>query len=910
MSPSLFRVGRRYLFRRPLQTILVILGIALGVAVVIAIDLANESASRAFTISTEAVSGKATHQIVGGPSGVPATVYARLRRELGLRAVAPVVSEYVVVKELGERPMRLLGVDPFSEPPFRSYLGGASAPSVEEREKSQSTPSSEEGEAESQAEGSSEEGEAESQAEGSSEEEEAESEPGPSSSDPPLWVQQLTTLLTEPNSLFLSQEVAEQNNIKLDDELTLSIGTREEIVKVAGLLAPSDELSRRGLDSLLLADIATAQELLEQTGRLSNIDLILPEGEGQEELIKLIEALLPPGVAIERASRRTQTIEQLTSAFELNLTALSLLALVVGMFLIYNTITFSVVQRRAVLGTLRAIGVTRREIFALILSEAVLMGLIGSLFGMGLGIFLGRGAVRLITQTINDLYFVVSVEGIEINARTLLIGGAVGVASALLSAIPPAWEAASVQPAVALRRSTIESRVHAILPVLSLVAVGLGGLGVLLLFVSSRSIVLPFAGLFVIVIGFACLTPLVTVQLMKLFSLPLAGFGILGRMAPRDIVRALSRTSVAIAALMVAVSVIVGVSIMIGSFRNTVIKWLDATLQADIYISPPSVSANRSQAPLDPAIAEQIANLPNITGIATVRGVDVSSPDLGQVQLVAVNDDLSRGERDFQWVEGTQEEVWARIKSENALLVSEPFAYRHQIEPGGTVRLLTDRGERVFSVLGVYYDYSSEQGAVLMSYSIYRQLYDDPYISSVAAYVAPESDVDALVNQLRTFFAGKESLVIRSNVGLRTSVLEVFERAFAITGALQILATIVAFIGVLAALMALQLERARELGTLRAVGMTPQQLWALTMLETGLMGSTAGLWAMPTGLSLAVVLIYVINRRSFGWTLQLQLAPTYFLEAFAVALIAALLAGIYPALRMSKIRISQAIRSE
>ncbi len=853
MSYSLFRLGRRYLLRRPLQTLLVILGIALGVAVVIAIDLANGSASRAFTLSTEAVSGKATHQIVGGPSGVPEEVYTRLRRELGLRKVAPVVSEYVLVEELGERPMRLLGIDSFSEAPFRSYLG--------------------------------------------------------SDDSEPLSIDQLTAFLTKPDVIFISEEVALQNNIEVDEELTFFLGSRKKKVTVAGLLKPYDELSRRALDSLLLADIATAQEVLERTGQLSTIDLILSEEE-EDATVKLIGAVLPPNVRVERPSQRTQTIEQLTAAFELNLTALSLLALVVGMFLIYNTITFSVVQRRAVLGSLRAIGVTRREIFALILSEALLMGSIGAILGIGLGIFLGRGAVGLITQTINDLYFVVNVQGIDIEPMTLAKGALIGLGSALLSSIPPAWEAAGVQPVVAMRRSSIESSVTRILPILSLSAVILGVVGVILLFISPRSIILSFVGLFTIILGFALLTPLVTVQVMKLVAWPLRVLGLLGRMAPRDITRALSRTSVAIMALMVAVSVIVGVSIMIGSFRNTVINWLDATLQADIYISPPNVSANRSQAPLDPAIAEQVAKFQDVEGIATARDVDATSPDLGTVQLVAVTQDLSSGKRPFKWLEGSEEEAWRRMKSENTVFVSEPFAFRHQIEEGDSINLLTDQGERSFKVLGVYYDYSSEKGVVLMSYAIYQQLYNDPYISSVAAYAKPGVDVDVLVNQIRAHFAGKEALIIRSNVGLRTGVLMVFERAFAITGALQILATIVAFIGVLSALMALQLERARELGTLRAVGMTQRQLWGLTMLETGLMGSTAGLWAMPTGFSLALVLIYVINRRSFGWTLQLQLNPTDFLEAFAVALVAALLAGIYPAIRISRIRISRALRSE
>jgi putative ABC transport system permease protein len=381
-------------------------------------------------------------------------------------------------------------------------------------------------------------------------------------------------------------------------------------------------------------------------------------------------------------------------------------------------------------------------------------------------------------------------------------------------------------------------------------------------------------------------------------------------MAPRDITRSLSRTSVAIAALMVAISVIIGVSVMIGSFRNTVTVWLNSTLRADLYISPPGVAANRADQPMSPEIAEEVRQMEGVAYIVVARDVVVSSPDYGRVQLVAVTGDVSEGERPFKWVEGTQAEAWRRAREEGALFVSEPFAYRHGVERGDTVTLSTARGERSFPVLGVFYDYSSDQGVVLMPDSLYRTLYDDPYISSVAAYVEPGTDIDALVEQVRDRYAGQEQLLIRSNAGLREGALAIFERTFAITRALQLLATLVAFIGVLAALMALQLERARELGTLRAVGMTQRQLWGMTMLETGIMGSTAGIWAMPTGLALALILIYVINRRSFGWTLQLQLLPDYFIQALLIALVAALLAGLYPAFRLSRIQIERALRSE
>jgi putative ABC transport system permease protein len=180
----------------------------------------------------------------------------------------------------------------------------------------------------------------------------------------------------------------------------------------------------------------------------------------------------------------------------------------------------------------------------------------------------------------------------------------------------------------------------------------------------------------------------------------------------------------------------------------------------------------------------------------------------------------------------------------------------------------------------------------------------------LAIFLEPGQSVDAVVGALQTAVAGRQELLIQSNQGLRQNSLEVFDRTFAITAALRLLAVLVAFIGVLSALMSLQLERARELGVLRANGMTVRQLWSLTFIETGLMGFVAGLLAMPVGYVLAWILIYVINVRSFGWTLQMELQSAYFWQALLVAVGAALLAGIYPSLRLGRMVIATAIRQE
>jgi putative ABC transport system permease protein len=196
-----------------------------------------------------------------------------------------------------------------------------------------------------------------------------------------------------------------------------------------------------------------------------------------------------------------------------------------------------------------------------------------------------------------------------------------------------------------------------------------------------------------------------------------------------------------------------------------------------------------------------------------------------------------------------------------------------------------------------------------MADSVYRRYFDDPYITSIALFLQPDVDPDAVLDQARTALAGTE-LNVQSNRALRTGVFDVFERTFAITAALRLLAVVVAFIGILSALMSLQLEQTRQYGVMRAVGLTRRQLWNYTLIQTGLMGVTAGIVALPIGLALAIILIYVINVRSFGWTMRLTLTPDEFILAFAVAVIAALAAGIYPARRLSQLVTARALRNE
>jgi putative ABC transport system permease protein len=844
----LIKTGWRYLLRHPWQSILMILGITLGVAVVIAVDLANASASRAFDLSTQSVAGKATHQIDGGPTRLNESIYIALRNA-GLEIpLAPVVSQYVISPQLGGQPLQLLGIDPFAEAPFRDYLG-------------------------------------------------------PSSS------ADLSTFLTQSGAILLSQALAQRYDLQIGDQITLEVAGQVNSAFIAGLLTPADRLSQRALNGLILADIATAQELTDRIGLLDRIDMILPEKDIQA-MQAVIEEQLPDGVRMIPVAARSGTVEQMTAAFRVNLTALSLLAMVVGMFLIYNTITFSVVQRRPFFGTLRCLGVTRREVFFLVIIESAVVGGLGAILGSLLGIVMGQGAVRLVTQTINDLFFVVTVRGVQVPVLSLVKGSLLGILATLLTAAPPAWEAATVPPRAALSRANLESKTKKSIYLAAGTGLALIFTGIILLIAPLRSLVASFAGTFMIVVGFAMLVPLGTGVFMQAATSTLGRLmGTLGRMAPRNVASSLSRTSIAVMALMVAVAVTIGVSLMVSSFRATVVTWLRETLQGDIYISAPSPTATTPSTPLDPKAIALLKEWPEVASIYVLRSVNVDSPQ-GSVHIAATDNANVPTERVYLSNDVPEEEIWQQMVN-GAVLVSEPFANRLNLpRHGGSISLYTAQGQQDFPIIGIYYDYASTQGTVLMSLDIYRQHWLDSSITAAAMRFPTGTKTDQIAIEIQEALTPIQRLLVRPNQALRNEVLQVFDRTFAITSALQLLATIVAFIGVLSALLSLELERQRELGILRSIGLTVRQVWALITIETGLMGAVAGLLAMPTGYALALILVYIINRRSFGWTLQMQVDPTPFLQALTLAIGAALLAGIYPALRIGRMVTSEALRSE
>ena len=841
--PMLYRASVGFLLRHPWQLALALLGICIGVAVIVAIDLAIESSRKAFLLSMDTLAGEATHQIIGGPNGIDEELYTRLRVEAGIRSIAPVVEGFV---QINDETIHLLGVDLFAERQIRSFTFAVKSASAADEISTESL---------------------------------------------------FRRMLTEPGAVLMPQQTADLLGLQAGDAFDVLAGGASYRGTLLGTLGRRKSAA---LSKLLIVDIAAAQTWLNQFGRLSRIDVRIPHDDSK--LQAKLQSLLPAGVQLLSAAGRTQSLAEMSAAFMTNLSAMSLLALLVGLFLIYNSVAFAVLQRRGLIGVLRALGVTRQQVFALILTEGAVLGLLGATMGVVLGIWFGEQLLVLVSRSINDFYFRVSVSEVTLSSYSIGKGLIAGLGATLMAAAVPATEAASYQPRLALTRSVIEHRTGSLLPFIAIAGVSVGLLAILLLRVSGSNLVAGLTAVFMLILGFALCIP-VCVRAITSVLEPLAAKlgGTTARLAVSGIGANLSRTGVAIVALAVAVSATIGVSVMVDSFRGSVSTWLDRTLQSDIYVGAPRVA-------LDHDLIEDLVQVPGIEAFSTSRRFWLEN-ETGRTRIIALQ--MAPGSYPgTEILDADPELAWPAFEHKGAVLVSEPYSYRNGVGSGDTIRLLTNFGEQDFPVAATYQSYDVNAGAVLMSRGTYDRFWNDPRVDSIGLFLSPGTNPEQIMQHLEAISVGRQQILMRSNSEIRDLSLQVFDRTFIITDVLYWLATGVALIGILGAMLALQLERARELAVLRALGMTRAQLGSMVTMQTAAIGLLSGLAAVPLGLVMAWVLIEVINRRAFGWQMDTVVSPGVLLVAVLFSVAAALLAGVYPAYRAANSQPALAMREE
>jgi putative ABC transport system permease protein len=849
----LWSASFRHLLRHPVQLLLALLGLALGVATIVAVDVATGSAARAFELSVDAVQGPATHELDGGPAGLDEALYVSLARSLHQVRVNPVVEGYVTV---ADQALQLLGVDPLAVAGFAGNgAGSAMAGAALE---------------------------------------------GPATALDSTSA--LAQWLAGTGAVVLSRDSANLLHLAPGQSFSVDVGGHA----LPGRLLGVQGAAGSGVQSVMLTDIATAQQWLGLAGRLTRIDLQVPPGPAAAAELAQLRRELPPGVTLAAAAQRARAGLNMTQAFNTNLRALGLLALLVGLFLVYGTMSFAIVQRRHSLGVLRALGATRAQLLRIILYEATGLALLGGVLGLAAGLALGHTLVGMVARTINDLYYVVAVTSVTLPPweAPLAIGAALIVA--WLAAAAPALEAIHSTPQLTLRASVLEGRVRRI----ALGLLGLSGLlagaCVIIVLTSQRSVLAGFAALMLALLSVAAATPAalygcaITLARSRICAAPPL------RLALGGIAGSLSRTGVAVAALAMAVAAMIGISIMVDSFRESLRDWLSQTLQADIYVGAPGPGFARPERRLDAAVAAALERVPGVAGYSASRRAIVDS-DRGPVVLDAM--DPTPAMRAGVDLTAATPQVWRGFQRGEVLL-AQPLAYRLNLDVGSALQLTTPQGPRGFRVAGVFREYGNDRGSVRISRALYQRLWQDDSVSALALYLAPGADSNRVVQRLYAAAAGRQALQVDTPAQVRAISLIIFERTFIITRVLNWLAAGVAAIGLLSALLAWQLGRTRELALLRVLGLTRAGAALMIEAQTLFMGAVALLAALPAGVLTAVLLVRVINRRAFGWEIQLHLHPAQISSAIALALLAALAAGLYPAWRMAHAPLFQDLREE
>ncbi len=700
--------------------------------------------------------------------------------------------------------------------------------------------------------------------------------------------------LQDARAVLISQALAREEGLRPASELKGYINGRPVVLKVAGIAL--DSPNRPPLQrNLLVMDLPAAQDVLGRPGELDRVELGLREGASLEVLERGAAASLPPGWALEAPETRASSARTMSAAFRFNLTILSLIALAVGAYLLFQAFDSAVSRRRETWATLRSLGCPPRVLTALVLLEAAVLGVAGSFLGVFLGWGLAQGAVRAVSKTVNTLYGASAARSAQLWPSEAALAFLLGALTCLAAAWLPARSAAATAPVQLLARGsgTKPARWQAFAAVGLLLAATGAGTAFLPTFPAGFAWH-AYAGSALVILGGS----LATLALLPLLGLPgtrQAPWAL--RLALRPLRRPTGRHGFAAAALAVAVGMTIGMGVMVKSFEATVLTWIGTNLRADLYVTPLGSEGMADRHRLGAGIAEALATDPAV--LAADRFQVVPLRLRGSPTFLGSGDFLVHGRHGHVAIlQGGDPSVLLPHLHELGLsdpsaIASETFTRRFGVRLGDNLEIPTPSGPKRLTVRGVYADYGNERGSLIVDRPVFLDWFKDDRVASLALYLKPGHDPGAELQRLRAAHPG---LSFRSNARLRHQVATIFHQTFALTYALEIIGLGVALAGLVQALIGLALARRGDIWTLRTLGAKEGEI-AAVLLGEGLGVALAGtLGGLAMGVLLAQILVRVLNPQVFGWTLRFALPGPFMGLVLVLTLLTAALA-LLPAAR-------------
>ncbi len=852
----LTRTTLRHWRTQPRQSALLVLIIALGIAVYFSVRLANRAAVASFQNFTELITEE-SDWIVTAPSGdLPDSILPEIRAKLGARPVEvfPVIESTGTVprtrddEALGERETyTLLGVDLVA-------IQNAAAGRRQDRSWFGQPLDA--------------------------------SGPGQSPAATNVPVTGFWSTFTNATAVFVPEARARRDSLAPGSRIPILINERLTELTVAGII-PTVTDGPNPPDTLLILDLPALQTLTQRAGRINRVELRTAPGPEQTQRRDELRLLLDQASAgrwrIATPSDRREAGAVMTRAFRLNLTILSLLALLVGLYLVFQALDGAVVRRREEIGILRSLGVTASAIRSAWLAEAALLGVAGGVAGALLGWAGAQGAVRLIGRTVNTLYYANSVRSASLSLAEFAAAMALAITSAVVAGWLPARAASRTPPAQILVRHapqhsarTIWSRTWFGL-LLAGVALGLAMCPPLDLGHGFRIPVAGYAAALAAVLGGGVLAGSMLGWFARRLA-PLARGTVTLHLAITHLREPSGRHRLAAAGLLCAVAMTAGMAILVASFDTTMRGWIERTFQADLYISSDGAQSASTENRISPETWRQLISHPAVADYNVIQAAQLTLPG-GDTMIVGAELAFAKRHTPLAWRDRPRDEaIWDATRNERLALVSEAFFYRFGLGLGDRIELPTPAGKRTVEITGIFSDYGNERGSIVIDRAHFASWFQSNLASSVILLLRKDASDEGIRSELRARHPG---LQILTNAHLRREVLRIFRQTFAITYALEFIGVAVAVAGLGMTLAAVLLERRPELTTLRALGMSHPEIAQATAGEGALLAIAGGLGGLIVSLGLGWLLIYVINRQTFGWTLQYAV-PTLQLSGLAL----------------------------
>lgn len=861
LANLLRRISLKHIRLQKTRTIMVLFGIALGVASMTSIDIVNTSVLRSFEDSINQITGRAVLQITGAESGFPETMLDRVQNVPGVEYAVPVIETNANLAAGSERSFVVLGVDVLQDNKVRNY---------NVTDESADIP------------------------------------------DPLLF-------LAKPDSILLTREMAKREGIRIDQKIRVQTVQGLKTFTVRGLLEPEGPAKAVGGD-IAIMDIYAAQLAFGKEARIDRIDVSIVRGESLDSMKSRIQAALPEGYNIDTPAGRTRQIENLMARFRKSMDLIGFMALFVGMYLIYNTVSISVVQRRREIGILRALGATQGQIIRLFLAETMALSLLASFLGIGLGLFFAKLSISAVAQTVSSLYGRTQVTDLEFSWLNMFKNVCIGILASVVAAAFPARSSTQVVPVSAIRSLPYTMNSAALNNAQKLFSASLIALaGVIIVIYKIVGLASPIRNsgtttiaMICLLLGISLAAPLFLkwfITLYRAFVAPRLGAG--GRLAGLNLQKNLSRNAVAVAAVFFSISLSVSSSSMLNSARRGVMDYIDSVENSDIIITSghPLASAGAQNIPMPLGMARELEAIPGVASADSFRKLFLNISGK-RVLLEMIDVPRWLQHNTCSVLEGRVEDLLRLMPDQDSVAINEIVASRMGLKSGDSIVLPAPGGPTRFLVAAIIVSYASDAGVIIMDMRTYERHWQDHVSDMFSVYVKPGNDAAVVRAAIQDHFKSKRKMFVLPAKEFRAEIKKLFDQSVVMNDAVNVLTLLIAGFGIIVTLLASVLERTREIGILRSIGMKRGQVSGVVLIESALIGAAGGLLGIVAGVITGWINLEGFFRLDFGASMAYHIHYPSIGSALLLSIGLSVLAGLYPARRAAKTNIVEALAYE